>query len=143
MKAHQCGLPKKGPVLCLLLLLVGFSAAQAATTLVNYNFDSLNPGAISGQDSWKLASSAVSPIISANNSSTGYSDLTNVVGKASESTRAPITKNSTFFSSGSWNSSSVVTLTFDVYAGVASSNRVLELVGPVMVGKYYLRRYDV
>lgn len=121
-------------VLCLAALLAGLNGLEADTTLVSYNFDSLSTGALAGQDNWAVTSGAISPLISANNATSSYSDLTNVADRSSAATGTPLVRNSSLFSAGSLNSSGLLTLSMNVYVGGAGSTSFFGIGGPSYAG---------
>ncbi|MBN8712126.1 MAG: hypothetical protein J0I10_22355 [Verrucomicrobia bacterium] len=86
-----------------------------AATLVNYNFDSLTPGSINGQDGWTSANNAqvaTTPIVGPGGTY-GLSNGTVASG-------AVVSKKN-FFSAGSLSSSDTVTLTFQAYQDTSGS----------------------
>lgn len=92
-----------------------------AQTLVNTNFDSLTDGDIAGQGGWVALSGAKTATILSGPA--GSLDTSKTVGRnlTGGDTTPALIKNTGLFSSGSLSSSSIVTLTFDVYAAGANS----------------------
>ena len=103
--------------------------ARAQTAILSYDFNSLTTGALSGQGVWSTLSLQQTPNVVAGPS--GSVDTTQVIGvgaSASPEVQAAL------FSSGSLTSSSVVTLTFDLYVGNSSASELFGIGSSTVTG---------
>lgn len=94
-----------------LIALSAFLASPASgQTLINYNFNSLTPGALNGQDGWSASEGANGAQVATTPTNAGGGGT---LGLTNGLINAGMSAWKSFFTAGSVTSSSIVTLTFD------------------------------